>query len=133
MDGNQKIPSDLLRNAINQADDGIYIADRDGNIIFAKECMERITRHSQIELTGLSTRVFRSGEMSNYWEKHTTEPRTIFSKSGGASATGGAGGLQEHSDAAELTHLPGDAVCIARSNERNAMEIFTQPVFVTPG
>lgn len=65
----QQISSDLLREAVDRADDGIYITDRDGTILFANEAIAQITGHSRDKLVGSKTRIFRSDEMSDMYYK----------------------------------------------------------------
>jgi PAS domain S-box-containing protein len=55
----------MLSRAINATDDGVYITNREGRILFANQALLGITGLSMDELLGSTTRVFKSGEMSD--------------------------------------------------------------------
>jgi PAS domain S-box-containing protein len=66
----QQMTPDLLRAAVAQADDGIYVTDLSGQILFANEAIAHITGYSSDELTESTTRIFRSGLMpDSYYER----------------------------------------------------------------
>lgn len=58
------ISPELLCRAVESADDGIYITDPTGRIVFANEAIRQITGHPVEEMIGSQTSIFRSGEMS---------------------------------------------------------------------
>lgn len=55
---------ETLRHAIEAADDGIYITDPSGTILFANRAILETTGYSESEFVGQRTSIFRSGEMS---------------------------------------------------------------------
>lgn len=55
----------LLLQAVSSADDGIYITDPAGVIVFANDAILSITGYSREEFLGRKTSVFRSGLMSD--------------------------------------------------------------------
>ena len=63
----------MLSRAINATDDGVYITNREGRIIFANEALLGITGLSMHELLGNTTRVFKSGEMSDAYYRRLWE------------------------------------------------------------
>jgi|GEM_PF-7130846 len=54
---------DAIIQAVQNADDGIYVTDRTGRIIYANEAIGRILERDPSELVGEPTSIFRSGEM----------------------------------------------------------------------
>lgn len=56
---------ETLKHAIEAADDGIYIADPAGTILFANRAILEITGYGEDEFVGQRTSIFRSGEMSD--------------------------------------------------------------------
>ena len=70
MDADLSVDPELLEQAIQGADDGIYITDTDGTIIFANGAIQSITGYTRDQLLGASTSIFKSGEMSRqYYER----------------------------------------------------------------
>lgn len=67
----------LLARAVNVAADGIYIADRDGRIVFANQAILDIVGYRYDEFVGQRTSIFKSGRMSN--EYYARLWRTVLS------------------------------------------------------
>lgn len=63
----------MLSRAINATDDGVYITNREGRIIFANQALLGITGLSMDELLGSTTRVFKSGKMSEAYYRRLWE------------------------------------------------------------
>lgn len=63
----------MLSRAINATDDGVYVADREGRILFANQALLGITGLSMDELLGNTTRVFKSGKMSDAYYRRLWE------------------------------------------------------------
>jgi PAS domain S-box-containing protein len=53
----------LLPRAVDAADDGIYLTDPSGTILFANRAILRISGYSENEFVGSRTSIFRSGQM----------------------------------------------------------------------
>lgn len=54
---------EMVIKAVQSADDGIYVTDRDGTIIYANNAVARILGCNDTDLIGRSTSVFHSGVM----------------------------------------------------------------------
>lgn len=61
---------DAIIRAVQSADDGIYVTDRSGRILYANDAIGRILERDPAELPGQRTSIFRSGEMPReYYER----------------------------------------------------------------
>jgi PAS domain S-box-containing protein len=54
-------PSNALQNAVEAADDAVYITDRTGTIVYVNEAVGRITGYSREALLGSTPQLFSSG------------------------------------------------------------------------
>lgn len=70
MNGGFPIDADDLLRALDAADDAVYVADRSGQVVFANRAVAQILGADASDIIGSSTRIFRSGIMSEeYYER----------------------------------------------------------------
>jgi len=66
---NDVVFKDILLHAINKGHEWVVITDRDANILFANETVEKITGYKITELIGKNPRIFKSGRHDEIFYK----------------------------------------------------------------
>lgn len=68
---------EAIARAVQSADDGIYVTDREGNILYANEAVSRILGCDTDDLVGKHTSIFKSGAMPGEYYRRLW--RTVLS------------------------------------------------------